>query len=1642
VADETHGIEIEIDSRPSEQGKQRVIRSLDDIRKKTDEIGKAGADAGKRFSDGVGAGAADAAGKTARSLDEIKAKAKTAGDQTGRAGASGFGAWSRSVDEVIRGKTLNALNDAERRAIRVGQQIASGAGSFKAWSQQATQLQRVAGVLDSVGLASRGAGQQIAAGAGSFKTWSREADRITQAARKLDDLKAKSKAAYDQLQRDSARATSAFRAQTLSIDRNLASAARLQPTFAQLEASANRVSRARPFAGMQTSARSLLPDLLNLRNVLVGLGAVELGKYIVNTEAQFRGFDQALKIVTGSQAGARKEMEYAQGVAEKYGLRIKDLTSSYVGLLAASRGTSLEGEKSRQIFDAVTKAGVAYGLSNDNIRGSLLALQQMISKGQVQAEELRGQLGERLPGAFQVAARAMNVTTAELSKMLEQGQVVSADFLPKFAAQLNKEIPDGAQSAYSAFNAFLNVLDRITRVVANSGIFKGLADGAKGLGQALESVVTDGSLATLASGIGGLLTLLGQNAGLLKAAALAYGVYFAAVKVGVVLAWMGELIALQRALGATTAATALMGAGIKGLQAIMMSLLSTTALVTAGISLLLLAFFSINSRGNETAAVIAGLDDRLKDSALTLREAQQRAGLASVSVAAVGTEAGGAIAHVDNFAGAVGRAAQQLYELAKAKQQAALSDLLKQRGEAVGTYQTLRSQTAAGTEQRRQQINARVANAPGMKKVGAIVQGFGDILGVARDNASRKLGFGPDEQQLQAGMGKARQTVQNLDQAIAATRGNLEQFVTAQDRASVSTTKSIKPTQALNNALAQQAGATTMMDKAQAGLAVTRAQAAAELKAGMITQEQYVQRVGAAVAAVHNLRDAHKAAGQAAKDQREQIAENNRMIAQADRNAQRRQSIGDRYDDQPRFLDQLDKDSAFLDKMVGEWISVGDAVVVYTQAMRDADRAQMDLAKNKPFNDLLQGMNNELAIQTLILNGRDLEAEALRQKVSYEQSYGKMLPEQYRQLLANVAAQDMIARKLEDQRRIAGLYVQTVQEIQSAFEQFMNDAMKDPFKALLDYGKNIINSLKQLMVRQVSESIFGGIDREIEDMVSGRAGVQAATQTLVTNTDTASKATGDLADAMVDAAGLIRDAAMKSASQITGVPINSGSPTNAEGDIVVTGKRIAEQGQQTTKNLLQGTVEKIVGRQYTALKGLWQTLPTPVQNVLKKVGTTIEGGLNKLGIKLPKGIEGVSGAITKGLKGAGEGMLASSLVGKLGLKQSQTGAAIGGAIGSFIPGGSIIGGLLGGTIGGLFGKKKKDYGNAAVSVGEFGATAGASSGRGKGQAAAASGLAGKVSGSLNDIASRLGGKVTGNPNITIGTYDGKYRVSTVGQTGELSFGKKNKQKAYLNDFGDDQEAAIAFAVETAVKRGVITGISSASQRVITAGGTGAVDAAIQYEDLLRQAAKLKDPIKGAFDEIKRGMDATIDQLKAAGYTQDEIAQVQSVFQKQQKDALEQMTSGYKSFLDDITKGPDSGMTVFDQFQQAQKDFATVKAGLADGTTTQDQFTAAGQKLFDLARQTYGTSTPEFEAIKADLVTATQGALDRVTQAASNSGVTQAIQATADAAAAQRDQTNDYLAQIAASLQRDDQGGGYYGGGNYYGGDMLVQRQAY
>jgi tape measure domain-containing protein len=182
-----------------------------------------------------------------------------------------------------------------------------------------------------------------------------------------------------------------------------------------------------------------------------------------------------------SAVGSAAEIAYLRKATSDLGLAFDSTAKAYQQFSAAARGTALEGEKARSIFESVAKASAVMGLSADQTSGVLLALQQMISKGTVQSEELRGQLGERLPGAFQTAARAMGVTTAELGKMLEQCQVVADDFLPKFAQELDRSLGDAAEKAANrldaAINKFDNAWERLKQNAGDAGVSNAMANG-------------------------------------------------------------------------------------------------------------------------------------------------------------------------------------------------------------------------------------------------------------------------------------------------------------------------------------------------------------------------------------------------------------------------------------------------------------------------------------------------------------------------------------------------------------------------------------------------------------------------------------------------------------------------------------------------------------------------------------------------------------------------------------------------------------------------------------------------------------------------------------------------------------------------------------------------------------------------------------------------------------------------------------------------------------------------------------------------------------------------------------------------------------------------------------------------------------
>ena len=95
-------------------------------------------------------------------------------------------------------------------------------------------------------------------------------------------------------------------------------------------------------------------------------------------------------------------------------------------------------EKTREVFEATASSARVLGLSAADTNGIMRAMTQILSKGTVQSEELRGQLGERLPGAVGLMAKAIGVSVVELNKMLENGEVISKDVLPKMADAMIK----------------------------------------------------------------------------------------------------------------------------------------------------------------------------------------------------------------------------------------------------------------------------------------------------------------------------------------------------------------------------------------------------------------------------------------------------------------------------------------------------------------------------------------------------------------------------------------------------------------------------------------------------------------------------------------------------------------------------------------------------------------------------------------------------------------------------------------------------------------------------------------------------------------------------------------------------------------------------------------------------------------------------------------------------------------------------------------------------------------------------------------------------------------------------------------------------------------------------------------------------
>jgi tape measure domain-containing protein len=184
------------------------------------------------------------------------------------------------------------------------------------------------------------------------------------------------------------------------------------------------------------------------------IGALaSFGSQIIQTTAKFQSLSNSIKFASDSAQQGELSMHWLSNLAKTYGLPITELTEGFKTFQGAMMKTKFTSNEVRTMFAQVSTGVTAMGLSSEDAKGTFLALGQIMGKGKVQAEELRGQIGERIPGAFAIAARSMGMTTAELDKFMADGKLMSEDFLPKFAAEMEKTFGEGAMGNVDSLTA-------------------------------------------------------------------------------------------------------------------------------------------------------------------------------------------------------------------------------------------------------------------------------------------------------------------------------------------------------------------------------------------------------------------------------------------------------------------------------------------------------------------------------------------------------------------------------------------------------------------------------------------------------------------------------------------------------------------------------------------------------------------------------------------------------------------------------------------------------------------------------------------------------------------------------------------------------------------------------------------------------------------------------------------------------------------------------------------------------------------------------------------------------------------------------------------------------------------------------------
>jgi tape measure domain-containing protein len=245
------------------------------------------------------------------------------------------------------------------------------------------------------------------------------------------------------------------------------------------------------FNAASKSSNQLSLGLGGLRTLVAQAFAVgtiiNFAKSVTDVVARLELMQLRLNYIYGSTTAGELAFSRLTGKIKALGLEYESTMEQAVSFSIAARQVGYTTGVAEKMFIDFSSALKAAGVSNLQAQRSFYALQQMMSKGVVSAEELNRQMGESLPGAAYLMYRAFKQlhpeqvqTFEDFRKLQKEGKILTAEVIEPFITLVRDEFAPalaGKQnSAASSLNRLTTEIVLLKDALLDTETIKGFAD--------------------------------------------------------------------------------------------------------------------------------------------------------------------------------------------------------------------------------------------------------------------------------------------------------------------------------------------------------------------------------------------------------------------------------------------------------------------------------------------------------------------------------------------------------------------------------------------------------------------------------------------------------------------------------------------------------------------------------------------------------------------------------------------------------------------------------------------------------------------------------------------------------------------------------------------------------------------------------------------------------------------------------------------------------------------------------------------------------------------------------------------------------------------------------------------------------------